>query len=160
MKMRIVLMLISTLIAQTATASEPEDFLAAYSDQARQADPAFEKFSAERGKTFYFRKHKIDDGSELSCATCHNADPRKKILAHIDQIPCRACHVTLHKGAEGRTAIKREIGPLAPLANPNRFTNEWQVEFWFNWNCELLLNRACTPLEKGDFITWLMTIEE
>ena len=49
---------------------------------------------------------------------------------------------------------------MAPIVNPNRFTNEWQVEFWFDWNCELLLQRECTPQEKGDFIAWLMTIEE
>ena len=92
-------------------ATEPEDFLAVYAKMARQADPAFDGFSAERGRAFYFRTHKLEDGSELSCASCHHADPRKSTAAHIDQIPCRACHVTLHKGAEGRSAIKREIKP-------------------------------------------------
>ena len=160
MKIRIVFLLLCAMFVQTVFATEPEDFLAAYAEMAKHADPDFKGFSAERGRDFYFRKHELDDGSELSCSTCHHADPRKKTVAHIDQIPCRACHVTLHKGAEGRSAVKREIAPLAPLVNPNRFTNEWQVEFWFDWNCELLLKRDCTPQEKGDFITWLMTIEE
>lgn len=160
MKIRTILLLLCVIFTQNVVATEPEDFLAAYADMARQADPGFKGFSAERGRDFYFRKHKLDDGSELACSTCHHEDPRIGTTAHIDQIPCRACHVTLHKGAKGRSSIKRQIGPLAPLINPNRFTNEWQVEFWFNWNCELLLKRECTPREKGDFITWLMTIDE
>jgi hypothetical protein len=154
--MRVLVFVICALFAQASAAIEPEDFLAVYAKMAKQADPGFTGFSAERGRAFYFRKHKIDDGSELSCASCHHADPRKSTAAHIDQIPCRACHVTLHKGAEGRSAIKREIKPMAPIVNPNRFT----IEFWFDWNCELLLQRECTPQEKGDFIAWLMTIEE
>lgn len=158
--MRAALLVILALFAQSSAATEPEDFLAVYAEMARQTDPSFEGFSAARGKEFYFRTHQMDDGSDLSCATCHHADPREATLAHIDQVPCRACHVTLHQGAQGRSTIKREIKPLAPSANPNRFTNEWQVEFWFGFNCELLLKRDCTPREKGDLITWLLTIEE
>jgi len=154
------MLLICALFAQLSTATEPEDFLAAYAEMAKQEDPAFAGFSAERGRAFYFRAHSIDGGSELSCASCHHADPRKGTVAHLDQIPCRGCHVTLDKGGQGRSAVKRQIRPLAPSVNPDRFTNEWQVEFWFGWNCELLLKRDCTPQEKGDFITWLMTIGE
>jgi Domain of unknown function (DUF1924) len=33
------------------------------------------------------------------------------------------------------------------------------VEYWFDFNCKLLLKRACTPVEKGDLITWLMTVK-
>ena len=49
--------------------------------------------------------------------------------------------------------------PFAPSEHPDRFTNEWKVEAWFGWNCKLLLERECTPVEKGDLITWLLTIE-
>jgi hypothetical protein len=155
--MRIV-MLLCAAIALPAIAAQPDDFLDAYASLAKQAEPAFDGFSAERGRSFYFREHEIADGSKLSCASCHHADPRKKTVAHKDQIPCRACHITLHGSSKGRSSIKREIKPMAPSANPNRFTNEWQVEAWFDWNCKLLLERECTPQEKGDFITWLLTI--
>jgi len=157
--MRIVLLVIAAFYAGIGVATEPEDFLAAYAEQAKQADSAFKGFDAERGRAIYFRKHKIDDGSELSCASCHHADPRMETIAHRGQFPCRACHITLHKPSEGRSAIKRQIPPFAPSANPDRFTREWNVEAWFNWNCDLLLKRECTPVEKGDLITWLMTIE-
>lgn len=157
--MRIVLLVIGAFYAGIGAATEPEDFLAAYAEQARQADSAFKGFSAKRGREFYFRKHKIDDSSELSCASCHLADPRKETIAHRGQFPCRACHISLHKPSDARSAIKREIPPFAPSANPDRFTREWNVEAWFNWNCNLLLKRECTPVEKGDLITWLLTIE-
>lgn len=157
--MRILLLVICAMVTGVAAATEPEDFLAAYAAQAKQADPGFKGFSAERGRAFYLRTHKIDDGDELSCSSCHHADPRKATVAHQDQIPCRACHTTLYTPSSGRPAIKHEIRPFAPSAHPDRFTDEWVVEAWFGWNCKLLLKRECTPVEKGDLITWLMTIE-
>ena len=157
--MRIVLMMIVAFHAGIGAATEPEDFLAAYAEQAKQADRGFKEFSAERGRAFYFRKHRIDDGSELSCASCHHADPRKETIAHEGQFPCRACHITLHKPSDARSSAKRQMPPLAPAANPDRFTREGNVEAWFGWNCNLLLKRECTPVEKGDLITWLLTIK-
>lgn len=157
--MRTMLLVICALVAPVGAATEPEDFLAAYAGMAKLDDPGFRGFSGERGKAFYFRKHTIEDGSELSCASCHHADPRKGTIAHRGEFPCRACHIAMHKAPDGRAAVRREIPPFAPSANPDRFTNEWQVESWFGWNCRLLLGRECTPVEKGDLITWLMTIE-
>jgi len=157
--MRNLLLIVFTLWPGVVAAAGPNDFVAAYAEQAKQADPAFAGFSAERGRAFYFRQHKIDDGSELSCASCHHGDPRKKTIAHKDQIPCRACHITFHDPAVGRAAIMGDVRPFAPSANADRFTNEWKVEAWFAWNCELLLKRECTAVEKGDLITWLMSVE-
>lgn len=157
--MRMVIVLVAALSAGNGEATEPEDFLAAYSEQAKQSDPGFKGFSAERGHAFYVRKHTTSDGLELSCASCHHADPRKETIAHQGQFPCRACHITLHKPSDARSAAKRQIPPMAPSANPDRFTSEVNVEAWFGWNCNMLLKRECTPVEKGDLITWLMTIK-
>lgn len=157
--MKIVLPVIGALYAGIGAATGPEDFLAACAEQAKQADSGFTGFSVERSRAFYFRTHKIDGGSELSCASCHHADPRKGTVAHEGQFPCRACHITLHKPSDARSAIKRRIPPLAPSANPDRFTLGGNVESWFGWNCNLLLKRECTPVEKGGLITWLMTIK-
>ncbi len=157
--MRIVLLIAGFFYAGLGSATEPEDFLAAYAEQAKQADGGFKGFSAERGRAFYFGKHKIDGAAELSCASCHHADPRKGTIAHQGQFPCRACHITLHGPSDKRSAPLREIPPLAPSANPDRFTREGNVEAWFGWNCKLLLKRECTAVEKGDLITWLLTIK-
>jgi hypothetical protein len=156
--MRMVLLMISAFYAGLGAATESEDFLTAYAEQAKQADPGFKGFSAERGRAFYFHKHKIDDGSDLSCASCHHADPRKGTVAHEGQFPCRACHITLHRPSDKRSPQTPDSS-LAPSANADRFTREGNVEAWFGWNCRLLLKRECTPSEKGDLIAWLLTIQ-
>ena len=156
--LRLLLAAIAWLVAAgSAFALGPEDFLALYAEQAKTADPGFSGFSAERGQAFYMKAHPVEDYGMMSCASCHHADPTKGTRAHVDQIPCRACHVLFSRQPESHRPSKRTIGPFAPTANPNRFTNEWMVEYWFDFNCKLLLRRACTPVEKGDLITWLLT---
>jgi hypothetical protein len=144
--------------SETAAAG-PEDFLHLYAEQAQLADPQFAGFSADRGRALYMKPHPVDSEGMLSCASCHHADPLKATQAHHDQIPCRACHVLFSAQPESHRPTRHEIPPLAPAGNPNRFSNEWKVEFWFDYNCKLLLRRACTPVEKGDLITWLLTIQ-
>jgi hypothetical protein len=47
---------------------------------------------------------------------------------------------------------------MAPSVNPARFTNTSKVEKWFKRNCKDVLNRECTAQEKGDVITYLMSL--
>lgn len=103
-----------------------------YATQARQADPAFAGFSAERGKALYFAEEQRD-GKIMSCTTCHTADPRQA----------------------GKTPAHRKVDPLAPVANPERFTDLKKVEKWFRRNCDDVFARECTAQEKGDFISWI-----
>ena len=101
--------------------------------EARRTTPGFAGFSAERGARFFAATH----GGEWSCATCHTADPRRP-----------GTHATT-----GKT-----IAPLAPGANPERFTRPATVEKWFRRNCNDVLRRACTPVEKGDVLAWLLSL--
>lgn len=55
------------LAAPAAFAATPQDFAAAYAQQARSAP------SAERGQAFFTARH----GREWSCASCHGAVPTK-----------------------------------------------------------------------------------
>ena len=137
-------------------AAGPHDLLATYAAQAREAEPGFSGFSAERGRAFYFAQHRVDDGSQLSCASCHHDDPRKETFAHDDEIPCRACHGGFNRWPNGVLRMSRQILAFAPSENPERFTSEAKVEKWFGFNCTYLLDRDCTPQEKGDLITWLL----
>lgn len=143
----------------TAAAAGPEEFLRIYAEQARIASPGFAGFSAERGRAFYMKAHPVENEGMLSCASCHHADPLKATEAHRDQIPCRACHILFSAQPESHRPTRREIPPFAPAGNANRFTNEWKVEYWFDYNCNLLLRRPCTPTEKGDLITWLLSVQ-
>lgn len=114
--------------------ADPAALLESYQQQARQADPAFAGFSAERGKTLYFAEQQ-QDGKTMSCTTCHTADPRQT----------------------GKTLAFRKVAPLAPSANPKRFVDADKVEKWFRRNCNDVFARECTAQEKGDFITWIVT---
>lgn len=68
------------------------------------------------------------------CSGCHTPDPRR---------PGR--HQKTHKPIE----------PMAPSVNPQRLSDAAKIEKWFTRNCKWTLGRACTPQEKGDFLTWL-----
>lgn len=142
-----------------AHAATAEEMLALYAEQARQADAAFAGFSAQRGKALYYREFEMETGEILSCAACHHEDPRRERFAHHDPIPCAACHHFQTGSFDDIPRIRRQLLPLAPSANPDRFKDPVQTEKWFRLNCKLLMQRECTPLEKGDVITWLLTIQ-
>jgi hypothetical protein len=55
-------------------------------------------------------------------------------------------------------ATGKGIEPLAPAANPTRFTSPARVEKWFGRNCNDVLGRACTAQEKGDVLAWLLSL--
>lgn len=116
-------------------AETPADIRSALDAQARRANSAFTGFSPERGQRFFTMKH----GGDWSCATCHTPDP----LA-------TGRHATTGKG----------IAPLAPVANPDRFTDSAKVEKWFRRNCNDVLARECSPAEKGDIVAYLLTLKK
>lgn len=94
---------------------------------------AFKDFSAARGQTFYSAK-----SGDLSCASCHTESPK----------------------AAGRHATTgKEILPLAPTANAERFSDPAKVEKWFKRNCNEVMKRACTAQEKGDFMTYVLSVK-
>jgi hypothetical protein len=67
------------------------------------------KASISRGEQFFTSKH----GKEWSCASCHESPPN---------------HETKH------IVTGKVIKPLAPAANPARFTDEAKVDKWFKRN--------------------------
>ena len=89
--------------------------------------------SSGAGQRFFLAKH----GQEWSCASCHGQDPRQ---------------------AGRHAATGRAIQPLAPSANPNRFTDLAKTEKWFKRNCKDVLSRECTAGEKADVLAWLLTL--
>jgi hypothetical protein len=92
------------------------------------------KANSARGEQFFNTKH----GKEWSCASCHENPPN---------------HDTKH------IVTGKVIKPLAPSANPARFTDEVKAEKWFKRNCNDVLGRDCTTQEKADVLSWLMTIK-
>jgi cytochrome c peroxidase len=122
------------LISAHAAADSPASFMARY---AQQAGVAVSALSPARGETLYRTEHPGKSGTAQSCASCHTANPKQA----------------------GQTRVGKRIEPLAPSANPQRFTDAAQVEKWFRRNCTDVLARECSAQEKGDFIAWLNQIK-
>jgi hypothetical protein len=129
------LLLIGTLtIMQPAHAETPANILAGFEQQARQGSPDFKGFSSARGGQFFKSIH----GNDWSCATCHTEHP-------------------IGPGKHAKTG--KVIQPLAPAANAKRFSDPAKVEKWFKRNCNDVLARSCTALEKGDVLTYLLSLK-
>ncbi len=131
------LAIVLALGAVRAAAADPQQMLRDLEAEVRRAHPAFKAFSPARGEQFFAAEHTGPDGKRISCATCHTGDPR----------------------ATGKTRANKEILPLAPVANRERFTDPAKVDKWFRRNCNDVLGRACTPEEKGAFLAWLVSIK-
>jgi mono/diheme cytochrome c family protein len=126
--------LVLALLAPTVLADSPATFIARYAQDAGVPATAL---SPTRGAAFYRAEHRAADGTAKSCAGCHTADPRQA----------------------GKTRVGKRIEPLAPVANPARFTDAAKVEKWFRRNCMDVLQRECSAQEKGDFIAWLNQVK-
>jgi mono/diheme cytochrome c family protein len=130
----VVASLLTTVPATSALAGAPADLLPPLEAQARQDDAAFSGFSAERGGRFFTDKH----GAKWSCASCHTPDPRS---------------------AGRHAATGKPIAALAPAANPQRLSDPAKVDKWFRRNCRDVLARECTAAEKGDVVTYLLSLQ-
>ena len=90
--------------------------------------------SPQRGQAFFTSRH----GREWSCSSCHGATPTQQ-------------------GKHASTG--KAISPLAPAFNVERFTDVAKSEKWFRRNCNDVMGRECTPAEKADVLSWLLTLK-
>ncbi len=124
-------------MAGSKLSTEMSVLMDSYLKEAQKQDPSIKNFSAEAGKKLFFakrmhtKKHK-----ERGCTTCHTSDPAKS----------------------GKTPAGKVIKPVSPAVNKDRFTTPKKVEKWFKRNCKWVLERQCTPREKGDYITFMMSL--
>jgi hypothetical protein len=94
-------------------------------------------FTVEAGREFYLQRRTWQE-TDFTCSGCHTEDPKKE-GKHIE--------------------TKKPIKPLAPSANPERFTDVTKVEKNFVEHCYDLHDRDCRAYEKGNFITYLMSVK-
>jgi hypothetical protein len=121
------------LAAQAADATTPVEIQSTLDAAARKAAPGFAGFSAARGALFFKTAH----ANEWSCASCHTSNP-------------------VAPGRHAKTG--KDITPLAPAANPARFTDAAKADKWFKRNCNDVLGRECTAAEKGDVLAYLLAL--
>ena len=117
-----------------AVAAPRDDILSQYAAAAKAASPSFAGFSAKRGETLHLSKFNGGKPDTPSCTTCHGESPR----------------------SAGRTPAGKSIDPVAVSVSPTRYTDPAKVEKWFRRNCNEVLGRECTTLEKGDWLTYVI----
>lgn len=120
--------------AGEARAETPQELLAQYEAEAGAETPSFKGFDAGRGQRLYESSFTTSRG-ESACTTCHTADP----------------------ALAGKTPAGKRVEPLAPSANPRRFTDRARAEKWFDRNCKQVIGRVCTAEEKGDLLTYFLS---
>jgi len=132
----LLLLLVVAEPGRASTASPVvKKLLEEYARAAQKADPAFTTFDAAKGRELYQTQRRNSKNNEtISCSTCHTSDPRQS----------------------GKSAAGKIIDPLSPQANPKRLTDEREIRKWFFRNCNQVLERDCTPDEKGNFIQFLL----
>jgi mono/diheme cytochrome c family protein len=120
--------------ALASNASARRAVLNHYAALARREDPHFTHFSAAAGRAFFLAHPPAARRGTPSCSTCHMTDPRK----------------------EGRTPAGKWLLPMAVSRSPKRFTGVHYADRWFGRMCRQVYGRSCTPIEKGDFITFMI----
>jgi len=122
--------LLVALLTPAARATTPAELLAAYTAQAGTPPVP------ERGQKLFTTNFGRDLG--FSCSSCHGAVPT----------------------GNGKDQVsEKSIAPMAPAANPKRFTDKAKVEFAFRLNCKDVVGRECTAAEKADVLAWLMSLK-
>ncbi len=126
-----------SLYAGQTLNSQMQSLVNSYLTEAQKKEPNLKAFSAEEGKRFFNSKrtHSVKN-EERSCTICHTTNPAQ----------------------QGKTVVGKTIEPISPAVNKERFTDPKKVEKWFKRNCEWVLERECTTKEKGDFITFMMSL--
>jgi hypothetical protein len=125
---------IGGVVLPASAAAPVEELQKRLEAEARTGGAGFSGFSAQRGERFFKAAH----GGDWSCASCHTGNP-------------------LAPGKHAKTG--KTIAPLAPGANPQRFTDAATVDKWFRRNCNDVLGRACTAQEKGDVLLYLTSLK-
>jgi hypothetical protein len=124
-----------SLIACAAVAAGPRDeALAHYAAQAQRSTPSFSGFSAERGRLLHTSTFTGGKPDTRACTSCHGEDPRRP----------------------GQTRAGKAIDPVAVSVSPQRYTDLAKMEKWFKRNCNEVLGRECTAVEKGDWLSHMV----
>lgn len=126
-----------TLYAETKPNEKIQQLVQEYAKEAAVADSGFKGFSANEGlKLFTATRMHSKKKESRSCTTCHTKDPSRV----------------------GKTKVGKKIDPLSPAVTVKRFTDPKKVKKWFRRNCKWVLERECTPEEKGNYITYMMSL--
>jgi cytochrome c553 len=129
---------LSASVAAAFAAATPAQkaVLDQYAALAKKADPNFRGFSPQRGHALFFNRHSGGKPATPNCITCHTTDLTKP----------------------GETRTGKKIEPMAASVSPKRYTDFANDEKWFRRNCNDVIGRECTVVEKGDILSFLQSL--
>lgn len=110
-----------------------DDLINHYATQAKSETQSFAGFDSNRGKNLFLKEFTSGKVDTPSCTSCHTSNPT--------QI--------------GKTRAGKAIEPMAVSVNPDRYQSLEKAEKWFRRNCKSVLGRECSPIEKGDFLSFM-----
>lgn len=108
------------------------------SAKSKEKPISVEEFSADAGRKIFLSSRNWEGDEAPACSACHTDDPKK---------PGK------------HAATKKPIQPLAPAANPERFTSIAKVEKNFSTHCQEIYSRDCDPAEKGHFLAYMLSVK-
>ena len=114
----------------SGSAGPREDLLAQYGAAAQSGG-----FSATRVQILHTHDFAGGKPDTPDCTSCHGKDTRETVL----------------------TRAGNSIQALAVSVTPTRYTDPAKVEKWVKRNCMEVLGRECTPREKGDWLTYVIS---
>ncbi len=125
-------LLLATFFTHSAIAGPAATLLTSLEAEASRQAGSTVSGSASRGDAFFHTRR-----AEWSCSSCHTADPRQA----------------------GRHVVTgKSIRPMAPAANPERFTDRARTDKWFRRNCQDVLGRTCSLQEQADVVAYLSAL--
>jgi hypothetical protein len=113
-----------------------KQFVKQYAALVKGVNPSY-VLNAEAGRAFFIKKHDVN-GKKIACTDCHTDNPASQ-------------------GKHSKTG--KPIASLSPAVNAKRFSNLKKTEELFDEHCVDVLSRGCTSQEKGDYITYLLTVD-
>ena len=127
----VVLSLGSVIVNEQSHASVTNDLIALYQQSGAQQP------NMENAKRLWSQKYVGKKGGQTrSCSSCHT-----------DNLRSSGTHVRTNKVIE----------PLAPSINSERLTDAKKIEKWFKRNCKWTFGRECSPQEKSDFLSYILS---
>ena len=133
-KAETILMLLITSISVALAGPQQNQLIGEYESLARKQVADFSGLSVTRAETLYREIYQGGKADTPSCTTCHSDSPEQS----------------------GKTRAGKSIEPMALSQTPDRYSDFKKTEKRFRRNCQSVLGRECTSLEKGDFITFMI----
>ena len=97
----------------------------------------------------------LDTYREQGIERADSARGRQLWYTPVNERSCSLCHGENPVDIGKHAKTGKQIAPMAPSVNPERYQSTKKIEKWFLRNCKWTFGRECNLQEKADMLTWL-----